>query len=86
MHCGKQAPFLIRSELAKAFGISETKVRLIVSMPGGAFGGKQRGECEWEAAVLARAVNAPVRLAWTREEEFRIAYSRPAAAIDIERE
>lgn len=84
VYCGKQAPFLIRSELAKAFGIPEARVRLIVAMPGGAFGGKQRGECEWEAAVLARAAGAPVRLAWTREEEFRIAYARPPAVIDIE--
>lgn len=84
MYCGKQAPFLVRAELAKAFGIPETKVRIVVSMPGGAFGGKQRGECEQEAAVLARAANAPVRLAWTREEEFWVAYSRPAAVIDIE--
>lgn len=84
VHCGKQAPFLARAELAKALGIPETKVRLIVSMPGGAFGGKQRGECELEAAILARVVNAPVRLAWTRDEEFWVAYSRPAAVIDIE--
>jgi isoquinoline 1-oxidoreductase len=53
-------------------------------MPGGAFGGKQRGECELEAAILARAVHAPVRVAWTRDEEFRVGYARPAGAVDIE--
>jgi isoquinoline 1-oxidoreductase len=84
VYCGKQAPFLVRAELAKAFGISETKVRIVVSMPGGAFGGKQRGECELEAAVLARAAKAPVRLAWTREEEFWVAYARPAGLMDVE--
>lgn len=84
VRCGKQAPFLVRAELAKAFGIPETQVRIVVSMPGGAFGGKQRGECELEAAKLARAAGAPVRLAWTREEEFWVAYARPAAAIDVE--
>lgn len=82
--CGKQAPFLVRAELAKALGVPESKVRIIVSMPGGGFGGKQRGECELEAAILARAANAPVRLAWTREEEFWVAYSRPAGVIDVE--
>ena len=82
--CGKQAPFLVRGELARHFGLSETKVRVIVAMPGGAFGGKQHGECEIEAAMLARAAKAPVRLAWTREEEFRMAYSRPAGVVDIE--
>ncbi len=84
VNCGKQAPFLVRAELAKSFGIEESKVRIVVNMPGGAFGGKQRGECELEAARLARAVDGPVRLAWTREEEFWVAYSRPAALIEIE--
>jgi isoquinoline 1-oxidoreductase len=84
VQCGKQAPFLVRAELAKAFGIPESKVRVQVTMPGGAFGGKQRGECELEAAHLAKAAGAPVRLAWTREEEFWVAYSRPAALISVE--
>lgn len=84
VHCGKQAPFLVRAELAKAFGVPESKVRIVVTMPGGAFGGKQRGECEVEAARLAKAAQAPVRLAWTREEEFWVAYTRPAALIEVE--
>lgn len=84
VRCGKQAPFLVRAELAKAFGVPESKVRIIVTMPGGGFGGKQRGECELEAARLAKAAQAPVRLAWSREEEFWVAYSRPAALVDVE--
>jgi nicotinate dehydrogenase subunit B len=82
--CGKSAPFLVRAELAKSLGIPEAKVRVRISMPGGAFGSKQRSECELEAAILARAVKAPVRLAWTREEEFWVAYARPAGVVDIE--
>ena len=84
VHCGKTAPFLVRAELAKSLGIPESKVRVRVAMPGGAFGGKQRSECELEAAILARAAHAPVRLAWTREEEFWVAYARPAGVVDIE--
>jgi isoquinoline 1-oxidoreductase len=37
-----------------------------------------------EAARLARAAGRPVKLVWTREEEFRWAYFRPAAAIDVD--
>jgi isoquinoline 1-oxidoreductase len=59
-------------------------VRVRISMPGGASGCKQRSECELEAAILARAARAPVRLAWTREEEFWVAYARPAGVVDIE--
>jgi isoquinoline 1-oxidoreductase len=36
-----------------------------------------------EAALLARAADAPVKLVWTREEEFTWSYLRPAGVIDI---
>jgi isoquinoline 1-oxidoreductase len=36
-----------------------------------------------EAARLARATGRPVRVVWTREEEFRWAYFRPAGVIDV---
>lgn len=84
IHCGKQAPFLVRAEVAKAVGIPETNVRLIVSDPGGAFGSKQRADVEIEAARLARNAGKPVRVHWTREEEFQWAYARPAALVEIE--
>ena len=51
---------------------------------GGAYGGKQRGECEVEAARLSRLAGAPDPLAWTREEEFTCSYTRPAALIEVE--
>lgn len=80
---GTQAPFLVRRELAAAFGIPESRIRVIASNPGGAYGGKQRGECEIEAAWLARDAGAPVKLTWSREEEFTASYCRPAGIVDI---
>jgi CO/xanthine dehydrogenase Mo-binding subunit len=80
---GAQAPFLVRKELATAFRIPETDVRVIVVEPGGAYGGKQRGEVELEAARLARDAGAPVKLSWTREEEFTCSYCRPAAVVEV---
>ena len=81
---GAQAPFLVRQEVARALGIAETRVRIIVSDSGGGFGGKQRGECEVEAARVARAAGVPIRMAWTREEEFTCSYTRPAGLIEVE--
>jgi isoquinoline 1-oxidoreductase len=81
---GTQAPFSVRSEVAKALGIAESQVRIVVMPPGGAFGGKQRGEVDVEAARLARLAGAPVRVAWTREEEFTAGYHRPAGLVVIE--
>ncbi|HXI61742.1 MAG TPA: molybdopterin cofactor-binding domain-containing protein, partial [Pyrinomonadaceae bacterium] len=80
---GSQRPFGVRSELAEAFHISEDKVRVIVPDTGSGYGGKHTGECAVEAARLAKAAGKPVKLVWTREEEFTWAYFRPAGVIDI---
>ena len=50
---------------------------------GSAYGGKHTGEVAIEAARLARAAGRPVKLVWTRAEEFAWAYFRPAGVIDI---
>ncbi|HEU5080478.1 MAG TPA: molybdopterin cofactor-binding domain-containing protein [Opitutaceae bacterium] len=80
---GTQRPFGVRAELAKAFAIPESQVRVIVPDTGSAYGGKHTGEAALEAARLARAAGKPVKLVWTREEEFTWAYFRPAAVIDV---
>ncbi len=80
---GTQRPFGVRSELAEAFHISEDKVRVLVPDTGSGYGGKHTGECAIEAARLARATGKPVKLVWSREEEFIWAYFRPAGVIDI---
>jgi isoquinoline 1-oxidoreductase len=80
---GTQRPFGVRSELAEAFHIPEEKVRVIVPDTGSGYGGKHTGECAVEAARLARASGKPVKLVWTREEEFQWAYFRPAGVIEV---
>ena len=80
---GTQRPFGVRSELAEAFHIPEEKIRVIVPDTGSGYGGKHTGECAVEAARLARASGKPVKLVWTREEEFQWAYFRPAGVIEV---
>ena len=80
---GSQVPFGVRSELASAFGIPDDRVRVIVPDTGAAYGGKHSGECAVEAARLAKAAGKPVKLVWTREEEFTWSYFRPAGLIEI---
>jgi isoquinoline 1-oxidoreductase len=81
---GTQNPFGYHGELARAFGLPNDQVRVVVPDFGGGFGGKHTGEAAIEAARLARAAGRPVSLHWTREEEFTWAYFRPAAVIDVE--
>jgi len=80
---GTQRPFGVRSELAEAFHIPEEQVRVIVPDTGSGYGGKHTGECAIEAARMARASGKPVKLVWTREEEFQWAYFRPAGVIEV---
>jgi CO/xanthine dehydrogenase Mo-binding subunit len=83
---GTQRPFGVRGELAEAFSIPESQVRVIVPDTGSGYGGKHTGEVAVEAARLAKAAGKPVKLVWTREEEFTWAYFRPAGVIDISSE
>ena len=80
---GTQRPFGVRTELAEAFRIPEDHVRVMMPDMGSAYGGKHTGDAAIEAARLAKAVGKPVKLVWTREEEFTWAYFRPAGVIDI---
>ncbi|QNI33866.1 xanthine dehydrogenase family protein molybdopterin-binding subunit [Alloacidobacterium dinghuense] len=80
---GTQRPFGVRDELAEAFRIPSTKVRVIMPDMGSGYGGKHTGECAIEAARLAKAAGKPVKVVWTREEEFTWAYFRPAGWIEI---
>jgi len=81
---GTQRPFGVRSELAEAFGLAEDDVHVVVPDTGSGYGGKHTGEAALEAARLARAAGRPVKVVWTREEEFTSAYLRPAGLIDVE--
>ncbi len=80
---GTQRPFGVRAELAQAFHIPETQVRVIVPDTGAGYGGKHTGEAAIEAARLAKSAQKPVKIVWTREEEFTWAYFRPAGVIDV---
>jgi isoquinoline 1-oxidoreductase len=80
---GTQRPFGVQDELAQAFNIPAANVRVIQPDMGSGYGGKHTGEAAVEAARLAKAAGKPVKLEWTRPEEFTWAYFRPAGVIEI---
>ncbi|MGA8144683.1 MAG: molybdopterin cofactor-binding domain-containing protein [Candidatus Acidiferrales bacterium] len=80
---GTQRPFAVRDDLAEAFHLSKENVRVLVPDTGSAYGGKHTADAALEAARLARAAGKPVKVVWTREEEFTWAYFRPAGVIEI---
>jgi isoquinoline 1-oxidoreductase len=80
---GTQSPFSVRAQVAEALELDEQDVRVIVPPTGGGFGGKHAAGVATEAAILAREIGEPVRVAWTRSEEFSVGTLRPAAVIDV---
>jgi len=80
---GTQRPFGVRGQLAEAFHLPEDHVRVLMPDMGSGYGGKHTGETAIEAARLARAANRPVKVVWTREEEFTWAYFRPAGVMEV---
>ncbi len=80
---GTQRPFAVRDDLAAVFRIPESSVRVIVPDTGSAYGGKHTSDAALEAARMSRAAGHPVKIVWTREEEFTWAYFRPAGVIEV---
>jgi isoquinoline 1-oxidoreductase len=80
---GTQRPFGVKDELVAAFHLSPEQVRVIHPDMGAGYGGKHTGDAAVEAARLAKAAGQPVRLVWTREEEFTWAYLRPAGLMEL---
>lgn len=80
---GTQRPFGVQEDLAKVFNMPKENIRVIMPDAGSGYGGKHTGEAGIEAARLAKEANKPVKLVWTREEEFTWAYLRPAGVIEV---
>ena len=80
---GTQTPFRTRDTVAESMGLAVEDVRVVVPPTGAGFGGKHGGEIASAAARLARAAGVPVRVVFTREEEFRYAYLRPMSIVDV---
>jgi CO/xanthine dehydrogenase Mo-binding subunit len=65
-----QVPFAARSGVARVLQIPESHVRIVVPLLGGGFGSKCDFHFEGHVAALARAAGRPVKLVFSRQEEF----------------
>lgn len=75
---GCQNPLGFRRDIAATLGIDPENVTLHNHAMGGGFGRKARPDYALQAAVLAREVGRPVQLIWSREEDVRQDFYRPA--------
>jgi len=85
IHSSTQVPFSARSHVAGTLGIPENRVRIIVPILGGGFGGKCEGHIEPHVAALARAARRPVRVVYDRRAEMIGSdHRRERMVIDLE--
>lgn len=71
VHSSVQRPFLIAADLGKILKIPLNRIRVVSTAVGGGFGGKNEISMEPYICLLALKTNKPVKIVYTREEEFR---------------
>jgi CO/xanthine dehydrogenase Mo-binding subunit len=80
-----QVPYAARAGVAQTLEVPEADVRIIVPLLGGGFGAKCDLHFEGQVAAIARAAQRPVRLVFSREEEFKaIAQRREGISMEFE--
>ncbi|NIA27661.1 MAG: molybdopterin-dependent oxidoreductase, partial [Desulfobulbaceae bacterium] len=74
-----QNPKSGRSLIASTLGIPEDRIHVNLTRIGGGFGRRLRSDFMVEAAWIARETGRPVQLQWSREDDMRHDFYRPAA-------
>lgn len=77
---GTQDLFYVRDVLARRLGVDAERIEVQACRIGGGFGGRTLCTVELEAAVLAQAVGAPVKVQWSRTQEFAQGFQRPPSS------
>ena len=74
-----QVPQDCRDSVATALGLDPDQVKVNVTLMGGGFGRRLEHDYAVEAALVSKAINAPVKVIWTREDDMRFSTYRPAS-------
>ncbi len=82
--CGTQAPTRTRLDVAKALGASPEQVTVHQQYLGGGFGRRATVEASVDAALISKAVNRPVKLILSREDDLAAGTFRPMTSQRLE--
>ncbi len=80
---GTQGPFRTRKNIATLLKLPEQNVRVIYREASGSYGRLATEDGVEDAALLSRAVGAPVRVQWSREDEHGWAPKGPAQVDEV---
>lgn len=83
VRCSTQVPFLTRRALSNIFALPMDKVRVFCERVGGGFGGKQEMFVEDILTLAALKTGRPVKLEFTREEQFIATSTRHPMRLHI---
>jgi isoquinoline 1-oxidoreductase beta subunit len=78
---GTQFQTVDRASAAKDAGMKPEQVRVHTTLLGGGFGRRAAPDSHFvrEAVQISKAVKAPVKVVWTREDDIRGGYYRPSS-------
>ena len=74
-----QNPPMAAEAVAKVLGIEKENVTVHVMRSGGAFGRRYYADFITDTVLLSRQFKCPVKVVWTREDDIRYDYFRPAS-------
>jgi isoquinoline 1-oxidoreductase beta subunit len=74
-----QVPQDCRDTVAPLLGLKPEQVKVNVTLLGGGFGRRLEHDYAVEAALVSKAINAPVKVTWTREDDMRCSTYRPVS-------
>ncbi len=74
-----QVPQDVRDSVATAVGLDPGQVAVNITLLGGGFGRRLEHDYGVEAALVSKAINAPVKVLWSREDDMRFSTYRPAS-------
>lgn len=74
-----QTPTWAQGSVAQALNVPQDAVHVNVTLLGGGFGRRLNPDVCVEAALIAREVDAPVKVVWTREDDVQHDFYRPAS-------
>ena len=84
VHSHSQGVFPLRGALSEVLGLPEEKIRVVHREGAGCYGHNGADDVACDAALLARAVpGKPVRVQWSREDEFRWEPFGSAMSFDV---
>ena len=74
-----QVPQDCRDTIAPLLGLKPEQVKVNITLLGGGFGRRLEHDYAVEAALVSKAINAPVKVVWTREDDMRNSTYRPVS-------